>query len=107
LQELYLFALLPNKVLCQSHIRLCPLSNGILQCSWKGIKLKCWWGTIGWHVAVALMNHAFCFVRARWYESFVLAGFKDLHCIWVWIPTYPIQMNASYISWYCVTSQHQ
>ena len=30
--------------------------------------------------------------------SFVLAGFKDLHCIQVWIPTYPIQMNASYIS---------
>jgi hypothetical protein len=99
LQELYLFALLlPNKALCQSEIRLSTLSNGILQCSRKGIKLKCCWSTIGQHVAVALMNNVFCFVRARWYESFMLAGFKDLHCIWVWIPTYPIQMNASYIS---------
>jgi hypothetical protein len=63
--------------------------------SQKGTKLKCWWGIIGWHVVVALMNNAFCFVRVRWYKSFVLAGFKDLHCIRVWIPTYPIQVNAS------------
>jgi hypothetical protein len=37
---------------------------------------------VGYHwlsVVVALMNHAFCFVRPRWYESFTLAGFKDLH----------------------------
>jgi hypothetical protein len=33
------------------------------------------------------MNNVFCFVTARWYKSLVLAGFKDLHCIWVCIPT--------------------
>jgi hypothetical protein len=88
----------PNKALCQSQIQLSTLSNGILRCSQKGIKLKCCWGTIGQHVVVALMNNAFCFVRARWYKAFMLAGFKDLHCIRVWIPTYPIQMDASYVS---------
>ena len=62
---------------------LSTLSNGILQCSQKGIKLKCWLSTIGQHVVVDLMNNAFCFVRVRLYESFALAGFKDLHCIQV------------------------
>ena len=47
---------------------------GILQCSWKGIKLKCWWGNIGWHVVVALVNNAFCFVRVRWYERVFCAA---------------------------------
>jgi hypothetical protein len=30
--------------------------------------------------------------------------FQRSTLIWVWIPTYPIQMNASYISWYCARS---
>jgi hypothetical protein len=63
----------------------------------EGIKLKCWWHTIGWHVVVASMNNAFCFVGARWYESFALSGFKDLHFIWVWIPHIPFKwMHHTY-----------
>jgi hypothetical protein len=42
----------------------------------------------------------------RWTMHFVLWERDLVHSIRVWIPTYPIQMNASYISKYCVTSQH-
>jgi hypothetical protein len=97
LQELYLllsFSQTKHFANLTSDFAPCPMAfcNAASQ---KGTKLKCWWGIIGWHVVVALMNNAFCFVRVRWYKSFVLAGFKDLHCIRVWIPTYPIQVNAS------------
>jgi hypothetical protein len=59
------------------------------------------WGTISWHFIVVLMNNVHCCVKDATCCS-VLPGCKDQYCIWAWIPTYPIQIIPSYLSWYCV-----